>query len=138
MAEPIRARYGDEWLPVYHETIGLLQQIYGTQNDLFLMAGPGSAAIDAALGSLMRTGEKVLVASNGFFGQRLGAIAQGYGLDVRLVEASQGQPVDPEAVRQTLVTSPTSRPSAWSTWRHRPGCSTRCARSRRRPMSVAW
>lgn len=106
MAEPIRPHYGDEWLPVYHETIGLLQQIYGTQNDLFLMAGPGSAAIDAALGSLMRTGEKVLVASNGFFGQRMGVMARGYGLDVRLVEASQGQPVDPEAVRQALAAEP--------------------------------
>ena len=48
MAEPIRPHYGDEWLTLYHETVGLLQQIFGTQNELFLMAGPGTAAFAGA------------------------------------------------------------------------------------------
>jgi len=106
MAEPILPHYGDEWLVIYHEIIGHLQHVFGTRNDLFLMAGPGTAALDAALGSLMRTGDKVLVLDNGFFGRRLGAMAQGYGLDVRKVEAPQGQPIDPEAVRQALAAAP--------------------------------
>ncbi len=106
MAEPILPHYGDEWLEIYHEVVGHLKEIFGTQNDLFLMPGAGSAALDAALGSLTRAGEKVLVPSNGFFGQRLGAIAQGYGLDVRRATVPQGKALDPDAIRQVLAVEP--------------------------------
>ena len=30
LAEPVVAHYGDEWLAVHNETIGLLQQVIGT------------------------------------------------------------------------------------------------------------
>jgi alanine-glyoxylate transaminase/serine-glyoxylate transaminase/serine-pyruvate transaminase len=103
MAEPILPHYGKEWLEIYYETIGYLQQVFHTRNDLFLMAGPGTAGLDAALGSLARTGEKVLVPHNGFFGRRLGTVARSYGLDVRTVEAPPGQPLDPDAIRHCLA-----------------------------------
>ena len=103
MAQQISPHYGPAWLKIYDEALQNLKQLFGTQNDIILMAGPGSAALDAALGSLMRTGEKILVPSNGFFGQRMATMAQGYGLDVRLVQASMGQPVDPGAVRDRLA-----------------------------------
>lgn len=106
MAQPVLPHYGPMWLERYHETIDLLKQVFGTQGDLFPLVGPGSAGLDAALGSLTRTGEKVLVPANGFFGRRFRVIAQSYGLDVRTVEAPMGQPLDPEAIRQCLSAEP--------------------------------
>lgn len=106
MAEPVRPHYGDEWLAIYNEVVDHLKQVFGTENDLFLMPGPGTAALDAALGSLMRTGDKVLVARNGFFGDRLAAMARAYGLDVRHVSAPLGQPIEPAAVRRALAAGP--------------------------------
>lgn len=106
MAEPVRPHYGDEWLAIYAEVIEHLRQIFGTRNDLFLMAGPGTAALDAAFGSLMRTGDKVLVAQNGFFGDRLATMARGYGLDVRHVTAPLGEPIEPGAIRRALSAGP--------------------------------
>jgi alanine-glyoxylate transaminase/serine-glyoxylate transaminase/serine-pyruvate transaminase len=103
MAEPILPHYGKEWLEIYDEAVERLQQVFRTQNDLFLMVGPGTAGLDAALGSLTRTGDKVLVLHNGFFGRRLGTVARGYGLDVQMVEAPVGHPLDPELVRQRLA-----------------------------------
>lgn len=102
MAEPTIPHYGDEWLEVYNEAIGLLKQLFGTENDILPLVGPGTAGLDAALGSLTRTGEKVLVAYNGFFGERLATVAESYGLDVRVVEAPLGEPLDPEAIRRCL------------------------------------
>jgi len=102
MAEPTRPHYGKEWLDIYHEVIGSLKEIFQTREDLFLMPGPGTAGLEAALGSMMRTGEKVLVPRNGFFGHRLGTVAEGYGLEVHRVDAPQGQPLDPQAVREAL------------------------------------
>ncbi len=103
MAEPILPHYGREWIEIYQETVRHLQQVFGTSNDLFLMVGPGTAALDAALGSLTRTGDKVLVPNNGFFGRRLGTVARAYGLEVRTVQAATGQPLDPEEIRRSLA-----------------------------------
>ncbi len=103
IAGPTLPHYGDRWLKIYHEAVDHLKQVFGTQNDLFLLAGPGTAGLDAALGSLTQTGEKVLVPANGFFGRRLAAIARGYGLEVRTVEAPAGQPLDPEDIRRCLA-----------------------------------
>lgn len=106
LAEPVLPHYGHDWLVIYDETLALLKQVFGTQNDLLMMVGPGTAGLDAALGSLLQTGEKVLIANNGFFGARLGTVAQSYGLDVRTVEAPPGQPISPEEVRRCLVAEP--------------------------------
>jgi alanine-glyoxylate transaminase/serine-glyoxylate transaminase/serine-pyruvate transaminase len=102
MASPSVPHYGQEWLAIYRETVELLRQVFQTRNDLFLLAGPGSAGLDAALGSLLRTGEKVLALVNGFFGSRLADIARCYGLEVMLLEFPAGQPVDLDAVRACL------------------------------------
>lgn len=106
MAQPTLPHYGQVWLDVYREAVDGLQSVFGTRNDLFLMAGPGTAALDAAMGSLMRTGDKVLVLHNGFFGQRLAIMARHYGLDVRAIGAPLAQPLDPEAVRRRLLVEP--------------------------------
>jgi alanine-glyoxylate transaminase/serine-glyoxylate transaminase/serine-pyruvate transaminase len=103
LALPTGPHYGPDWLKIYGEVVDRLKRLFGTRNDLFLLVGPGTAALDAALGSLMRTGDKVLVAANGFFGERTGWIARGYGLDVRLETAPLDRPVDPEAIRRRLL-----------------------------------
>jgi alanine-glyoxylate transaminase/serine-glyoxylate transaminase/serine-pyruvate transaminase len=103
MSGPVRPHYGDEWLVTYNEAIERLKHIFGTQNDLFLMTGPGTAALDAAMGSLLRTGDKILVAQNGFFGERIASMARAYGLEVRRVTAPPGRPVEPAAVRRALA-----------------------------------
>jgi alanine-glyoxylate transaminase/serine-glyoxylate transaminase/serine-pyruvate transaminase len=82
MASPVPAHYGDAWMKVYRETVDCLKQVFQTENDLFIVGGPGSAALDASFGSLLATGEKVLIPSNGFFGRRLRTMARGYGLEV--------------------------------------------------------
>ncbi len=106
MASPAMAHYGQDWTAFYRETIKLLQRVFQTQNDLYLMVGPGSAGLDAALGSLLRTGERVLIPFNGFFGQRLAAIARSYGLEVVPLEFPPDQPVDPDAIRARLAAEP--------------------------------
>jgi alanine-glyoxylate transaminase/serine-glyoxylate transaminase/serine-pyruvate transaminase len=103
LAQPVIPHYGALWIPIYQEVIARLQELFGTQNDLFLIPGPGTAGLDAALGSLMASGDKVLVASNGFFGRRTVSIARGYGLDVCVVEGPLDRPLDPDAIRRRLM-----------------------------------
>jgi alanine-glyoxylate transaminase/serine-glyoxylate transaminase/serine-pyruvate transaminase len=106
MAEPTLPHYGKLWLDVYNETVDLLKHVFGTRHDVLIMSGPGTVGLEAAMGSLLRAGDPVLIPHNGFFGRRMGIVAQGLGLDVRTVEGPLGQALDPEAVRQALLRQP--------------------------------
>ena len=52
MAQPVRRHYGPEWIAAFGETQTLLKRIFGTTNDLFIVPGAASAALDMAIGSL--------------------------------------------------------------------------------------
>jgi alanine-glyoxylate transaminase/serine-glyoxylate transaminase/serine-pyruvate transaminase len=106
MSSPVQRSYGSTWLPTFDETIALLKQIFCTRNDIFMVPGPGSAALDMALGSCLAAGEKVIVAHNGFFGERMATIATSYGLNVVAVTAPSGLPLEPEQLRRALNENP--------------------------------
>jgi alanine-glyoxylate transaminase/serine-glyoxylate transaminase/serine-pyruvate transaminase len=106
MSSPVQAHYGPRWVRIYNETRELLKQVFRTEGTVHLLVGTGTAALDAAIGSMTCPGEKIVVGVNGFFGMRLGQIGHGYGLDVVTVEAPQGKPLDPEEIGAALDRHP--------------------------------
>jgi alanine-glyoxylate transaminase / serine-glyoxylate transaminase / serine-pyruvate transaminase len=109
MATPVIRHYGPEWMEIYHETQDLLKQVFKTQNEIFFVPGPASALLDMAIGSLLATGEKIIVGNNGFFGERLAQIAEGYGLQTVTLNAPAGKPLELEGLRQLLREHPDAR-----------------------------
>lgn len=112
MGGPVRAHYGDAFTRFYNETIELLKKVFDTREDLFLMVGSGTVAIDACLGSAMSSGEKVLVGTNGFFGERLKTVAESYGLQVVPVAAEWGARLAPEDFDQAFEQHPDATAAA--------------------------
>jgi len=108
-ARPMLRHYGPGWMEIYNELVNLLRQVFKTQNDLFIVPGPASALHDMAIGSLLATGQKIIVGHNGFFGERLVAIAEAYGLTVVPFAAPLGQPLDPDGLRRLLRENPDAR-----------------------------
>ncbi len=106
MATPVIRHYGPEWMEIYNETQALLRKFLNSQNDLFIVPGPASALLDMALGSLVASGEKVIIGSNGFFGDRLLDIANGYGAQVVPFTAPLDKPLDPDLLSQLLQDNP--------------------------------
>src|SRR4030042_1500234 len=96
LATPILRHYGPEWMEIYNETHGPLKQVFRTKNEIFFVPGPASSLMDMAIGSLLATGEKIIVGENGFFGERLILIARGYGLQTVTLSAPLGKPLDPK------------------------------------------
>jgi alanine-glyoxylate transaminase/serine-glyoxylate transaminase/serine-pyruvate transaminase len=109
MAQPTFRHYGPEWLEIYNETLGLLRQVFQTQNDLLVVPGTGSALLDMAFGSMLATGETIVVGDNGFFGERLESIAKAYGLRPVSFTAPHGRALDPEDLRRVLAQEPEAR-----------------------------
>lgn len=103
MGQPIVAHYGADWVPIYQETISLLRHAFCTPDWVLMIPGSGTTGLDAAVGSLLARGDKVLALSNGAFGERLTAIAQAYQLDVHVVTSSSLQPTPIDQVQQKLT-----------------------------------
>jgi len=104
MGQPIPAHYGPEWMEIYQEVVADVKAVFQTGNDVLLMPGPGSAGLDAALGSLLPPGARVLIPTNGFFGERMATIAEANGLEVERVTFGWGKPLDLKAVQGRLRT----------------------------------
>jgi aspartate aminotransferase-like enzyme len=102
MGQPIVAHYGSDWVPIHQETTSLLQYAFNTPDWVLMIPGSGTTGLDAAVGRLLVRGDKVLVLSNGFFGQRLTAIARAYQLDVHVLTSSSLQPAPIDQVQQIL------------------------------------
>ena len=102
MRSPAMPHYGDAWVRIYTETVQGLKRLFHTQNDLFLLVGPGSAALEAAMGSAVGPEDRILIPSNGFFGGRLREVASALRLDVVPLDVAWGQPLDPDAIRSLL------------------------------------
>lgn len=106
LATPVIRHYGPDWMEIYTETLQLLRQFFNTENEMFLVPGPASALLDMAIGSLVASGQKVIVGSNGFFGDRLNEIAQGYAAEIVPFTAELGQPLDPAVLQRLLDEHP--------------------------------
>jgi len=104
MGQSVPAHYGPEWMEVYQEVLLRLRELFQTRGDVLLMPGPGSAALDAALGSLLPSGSSVLMPTNGFFGERMATIAEANGLEVERAASEWGKPLDLTRVEDRLGT----------------------------------
>lgn len=106
MGAPVRVHYGDDWVAIHNETIKLLGQIFATGGKVFMMPGSGSLAIDAAVQSTFKPGDKVALGINGNFGNRMCEIMVANGLDVVRIDTEPTQPLDPTRFEQALVNDP--------------------------------
>jgi 2-aminoethylphosphonate-pyruvate transaminase len=73
---------------------------------MVMLAGSGTAAMEAMTGASTRPGRKVLVCRNGIYGERIETISRRLGTEVVTVVASDLQPIDPKAVAAALDADP--------------------------------
>ena len=75
------------YLKLMGEVLELLRYTWQTDNRFTLpMSGTGSAAMEATLANTVESGDTVLVAVNGDFGNRLADMAARYRANVQLIE----------------------------------------------------
>lgn len=102
IGEQTLPHYGPEWMPLFEETTSLLKRLFMTTGDAIMIPGPGSAAFDAAIASLVPRGESACVLDNGFFGTRAIQIVEANGIHPWVVTAPWGRHIDPDDVRASL------------------------------------
>ncbi len=83
-----------------------LCELFGTKGPVLPLACSGTGAMTAAVYSLFRPGDAVLVVEGGKFGERWTEIARMRGLEPVIVSVPWGSAVDPAAVAKTLDENP--------------------------------
>jgi alanine-glyoxylate transaminase/serine-glyoxylate transaminase/serine-pyruvate transaminase len=103
MATPLLGHLDPQFLYLLDEVQRLLRAVFQTQNELTLaVSGTGTAGMEAALCNFIETGDRVLVASMGFFGDRLVEIAGRYGARVDCLQRPWGEVFDPGQIEESL------------------------------------
>lgn len=103
MATPLVGHLDPAFLQVMDETKQLLKFVFQTENNLTIpLSGTGSAGMEASLFNLIEEGDEVLVAVNGYFGERMCQMVPRCGGQVRRIEAPWGQVFDPDQVEDAL------------------------------------
>ena len=98
---PIGHRSG-EFQAIVRRTTEQLKWLHQTTSDVLVITGSGTAAMEAGIINTLSRGDKVLCGDNGKFGERWVRVARAYGLDVEVIKAEWGQPLDPEVFRSAL------------------------------------
>jgi len=98
---PIGHRSAD-FQKIVKRTTEQLKWLHQTSGDVLVLAGSGTAAMEAGIINVLSKGDRVLCGDNGKFGERWVKLAKAYGLEVEVIKAEWGQPLDPEAFRAAL------------------------------------
>ena len=98
---PIGHRSG-EFQAIVRRTTEQLKWLHQTEDDVLVITGSGTAAMEAGIINTLSRGDRVLCGDNGKFGERWVKVARAYGLEVEVIKAEWGQPLDPEAFRSAL------------------------------------
>ncbi|MQF82547.1 alanine--glyoxylate aminotransferase family protein [SAR202 cluster bacterium AD-802-E10_MRT_200m] len=83
-----------------------LQQIFQTKNDVILLTGSGTSAMEAAIVNTLSPQDKVLGISVGVFGDRFCQIFEAYGIELIKPQFEAGVAADPELINETLRNNP--------------------------------
>jgi aspartate aminotransferase-like enzyme len=106
MSKPMIHHRGDEFSEIYEESVKTLKEIFQTSNDLFVISGSGTCAMEAAIGNLAHNEIELVCIANGKFGGRFGEIAERYTENVTTLNFPWGHPIELEKIKEALERNP--------------------------------
>ena len=102
MAETMVHHRTPQFNRVFAEARQKLKSLFGTKNDVLMLACSGTGAMEAAVANLFSPGDRVLIINGGKFGERWRNIANAYGLHPLEINVPWGQAVSVGAVEKAL------------------------------------
>jgi aspartate aminotransferase-like enzyme len=87
---------------IFAEVTANLKWLHQTENDLLILAASGTGVMEAGIINFLSPGDKVIVGSNGKFGERWAEVTDAYGLNTQRITSDWGTPLDPELIRVAL------------------------------------
>jgi len=102
MSQPIIHHRTAPFSRAFEEVRRGLRKLFGTKNDVLILASSGTGAMEAGVSNLLSPGEKALVVNGGKFGERWLRICRAYGIEAVEIKVEWGKAVKVEAVAKAL------------------------------------
>jgi len=109
MAQPIIHHRTPQFSAVLDAAREKLKPLFGTKQEVILLASSGTGAMEASVTNLLQPGDEAIFVNGGKFGERWGKLIQAFGATAREVKVEWGQAVRPEQIEEALRAHPTAR-----------------------------
>ena len=104
---PVMGHLDPAFFQVMDDVCEMLRQVFHTKNTMTVpISSTGTGAMETACANIIEPGDTVLICRNGYFGIRLGDIAERCGATVHLMDTPWGKAVDPQMLRDELKKHP--------------------------------
>ena len=103
LARPTVSHVAPDFVASYRGLLDNVKKIGRTSHaHPFVVAGAGTLAMEMALVNMVAPGERVLIVSQGFFGDRFAQLAEAFGIEATVERAEWGQVVSPERLAELV------------------------------------
>ena len=103
MVTPLLGHLDPQFLELMNQVQDMLREVFLTRNTLTLpISATGMAGMETCFVNLLEPGDRALICSAGFFGQRMIDVAGRTGAQVSVIERPWGEVFDPGQVREAL------------------------------------
>jgi len=109
MSLPLIHHRTPQFAAVLEEVQAGLRELFGTKEDVLILAASGTGAMESAITNLCSAGDEVVFVNGGKFGERWGKLAKAYGLVAHEIPVEWGRAVRPDAVAAALEAHPKAR-----------------------------
>ncbi|MFF5995724.1 alanine--glyoxylate aminotransferase family protein [Lysinibacillus sp. KU-BSD001] len=103
LASETRGHTDARFVAIYKRAIENTKKLFNTDGEVYVVAGSGTLAMEMAIVNTVAEGERLLVISHGYFGDRFTPLAKAYGIEVDVLQAEWGKRVEMDAVREQLA-----------------------------------
>jgi serine---pyruvate transaminase len=101
-AQPMIHHRGPDFRQALARVIERLKLVFRTENELLTFTSAGTGVMESAVQNLCSPGDRVLVVSHGYFGERFAAISTAYGCDLVHLRYPWGESPSPDEVGEKL------------------------------------
>jgi serine---pyruvate transaminase len=101
-AQPMIHHRGPDFRATLARVIVRLKQVFATENEMLTFTSAGTGVMESAVQNLCSPGDRALVVSHGYFGERFAAIAEVYGCDLVHLRYPWGESPSADEVGEKL------------------------------------
>ena len=91
MGQPIVHHRGPDFVAVLERCLARIKEVFRTEQEVLLFTASGTGGMESAVANLCSPGERVLVVSAGYFGERWMQLAAAYGAEVEELRYEWGE-----------------------------------------------
>ena len=102
LASETRGHTDPRFVEIYKRSIENTRDMFKTNGEVFVVAGSGTIGMEMALVNTVAAGERILIISHGYFGDRFIQLGKAFAIEMDVLQADWGQQVSVEEVERKL------------------------------------